>query len=76
MELFGSSAALLNILISPIVIVVYFLRIVSFDKINKRSWIPNLHRTTLDMTFGDMVAWYLTKKYNLRLDVNFKFKAA
>jgi hypothetical protein len=76
MELYDSHAAFLNILILPIVVVVYAIRFLSFGKIDKRNWIPNWHRPTLDMTFGDMVTWYLTGKFDLRSSVKVQLKSA
>jgi hypothetical protein len=76
MELYDSHAAFLNILILPIVIVVYAIKLLSFGKIDKRNWIPNWHRPTLDMTFGDMVTWYLTGKFNLKSAVKIKLDSA
>ena len=76
MELFDSSATVLNLFISPILITVWLIKIFTRGKVNKREWIPNWHRSTLDMTFGDMLTWYLTGKYNLRHSVKVTLKNA
>lgn len=70
-ELFGSGIALLQLLSLPVTIVLWFFKVLTFGKFNpaKLHLLPNFNRVTIDMTFGDMLTWYLTGKYNLRKDV-------
>ena len=77
-ELFGSGAALLTILRLPFTIWFWFLKIISFGKINwtHKQIFADHHRETIDMTFGDMLTWYLTGKYSLRKDVKVKLKTS
>ena len=56
-ELYGSGTVLLKFLLLPIVIVDLFLKL--FRGAGK-SIVPNIHRQTADLTFGDMLTWYLT----------------
>ncbi|MXN91626.1 DUF1493 family protein [Flavobacterium sp. Sd200] len=67
-ELFSPFTTLYYILISPF----WFIKIISYGKINllppKGYW----QRETLDLTFGDMVAWYLHKNFKLRSEINIK----
>lgn len=67
-ELFGSGAALLTL---PFTIVFWLTKLLTFGKIdlNKVNLFPNWQRQTTDITFGDLLTWYLTGKYNLRTDV-------
>ena len=77
-ELFGSGAALGKLLGLPIVIVLWLIKLVSFGKIDwtQKQIFPNWNRETSDMTFGDMLTWYLTQKYNLRKDVRVRLQNA
>jgi hypothetical protein len=64
-ELFDAFTPLYHVLMLPI----WLLKIISSGKINllppKGYW----NRETHDLTFGDMVSWYLTKNFNLRSDI-------
>jgi len=77
-ELFDSSAGFLTLLGFPIVMIAWTIKILSFGKIDwtKKQLFPDWHRQTLDLTFGDMLTWYLTGKYNLRKDIRFRLKNA
>ena len=68
-ELFGSLSAGLWLISLPIVILLWMIRILSIGKIDwtKKQIFPD--RQTLDLSFGDMLTWYLTGKYNLRSEV-------
>lgn len=70
-ELFDSGTVLLMLLSLPFMLVFWLIKIFTFGKINptKVRLFPDLYRQTIDMTFGDMLTWYLTGKYNLRKDV-------
>lgn len=65
-ELFGSIAALGALALLPLRII----KIITFGKINllppKGYW----DREILDLTFGDMVAWYLAKDFKHRSEMN------
>lgn len=69
-ELFSSGPALLNMLLSPILILIRLLKLITFNKIDLNPILPALHRETLDLTFGDMLTWYITGRYNLRKHVS------
>jgi hypothetical protein len=75
-ELFGSSAALLTLISIPIHLVIWLVKVITFGKIDfiKRQILPDWERKTIDLTFGDMVTWYLTGTYNLRQNVYVQFK--
>ena len=70
-ELFGSGAALLKLLTLPFTIVFWIIKLLTFGKVdlNSGNIFPNWQRHTTGMTFGDLLTWYLTGKYNLRTDV-------
>lgn len=67
-ELFDSGTAFLHIILIPL----YIIKFVTFGKLNllppDRYW----HRETSDLTFGDMLTWYLVKDFKHRTDVNIK----
>jgi hypothetical protein len=75
-ELFGSFGSLLNLTILPLIGILWLIKIVSFRKLDLNEVIDkvlgSVHRPTVDLTFGDMIAWYLTRKYCLRTDVKFE----
>ena len=75
-ELFDSSAAFLTLLTLPVSITIWLIKVLTGGKINftKVRLFTNWHRQTLDMTFGDMLTWYLTGKYSLRTDSRFALK--
>jgi hypothetical protein len=70
-ELFGSDAALWTLLGLPIIIILWLIKIFTFGKLDwtQKQIFPDIHRETSDMTFGDMLTWYITGKYTLRKDV-------
>ena len=70
-ELFNSMTSLFQLISIPFMIVFWLIRIVTFGKVNltNTQFYPEYGRQTLDMTFGDMLVWYLTGKYNLRKNV-------
>jgi hypothetical protein len=61
----------LTLLTLPFAIAFWLIKKLTFGKVdlNKANLVPNWQRQTTDMTFGDMLTWYLTGKYNLRTDV-------
>src|SRR5688572_16756349 len=73
-ELFGSGPALLTLLTIPIAIIFWLIRILTIGKVdlNKAGYFPSWHRKTMDMTFGDLLTWYLSGKYCLRSEVKVK----
>ena len=77
-ELFGSGAALLTLLTLPFVIVFWLIKLLTFGKVdmNKAKLFPNWQRQTMDMTFGDMLTWYLNGKYSLRTDIVVRLRNA
>lgn len=70
-ELFGSGIVLLQLLSLPFMLVFWLIKMLTFGKVDPTNLrlLPDLNRETIDMTFGDMLTWYLTGKYNLRKDV-------
>lgn len=68
------TSPLLTLLTLPILVIMLIICILTFRKINlfKVKLIFSWQRQTLDMTFGDMLTWYLTRKYCLRSDARFK----
>ncbi|GGC16091.1 DUF1493 family protein [Dyadobacter sediminis] len=68
------TSPLLTLLTLPILVIMLIICILTFGKINlfKVKLISSWQRQTLDMTFGDMLTWYLTRKYCLRADARFK----
>ena len=77
-ELFDSGAALLTLLTLPLSIVFWLIKVLTFGKVdlNKANLFPNWQRQTTDLTFGDLLTWYLTRKYNLRTDVVVRLRNA
>ncbi|GAB3512870.1 hypothetical protein [Emticicia fontis] len=77
-ELMRPGLGIVNILLLFFFLITWVIKIITFNKIDFTDFqlLPNLHRKTLDMTFGDMLTWYLTGKYSLRTDVNFKIKSS
>ena len=71
-ELYDSNAAFIRLIGLPIFIMAYLLKIISFKKIDmtQKNILPVTTRKTLDMTLGDMLAWRITGKYNLRKQMN------
>ncbi|MFP9112701.1 hypothetical protein ACLI1A_02085 [Flavobacterium sp. RHBU_3] len=67
-ELFGSGSAFLHAIMIPL----YIIKMISFGKINLLPPDRYFHRETSDLTFGDMLAWYLTKEFKHRSDLNIK----
>lgn len=67
-ELFGSSTMFLYLLLSPL----YILKAISFGKVNLLPPAGYWDRETNDLTFGDMITWYLAKDFKLRKDLNIK----
>jgi len=70
-ELFNSGTALITLLLLPIFLLRWIIKLVTFGKIDftGKKLFPDAERQTLDMTFGDMLVWYLTGTYNLRSNV-------
>ncbi len=77
-ELFGSGPALLTLLTLPLSIIIWLIRLLTIGKIDlsKKEIIPDWNRKTTHMTFGDLLTWYLTGKYNLRGNVRVSIKNA
>lgn len=77
-ELFGSGSVLLQIVSIPIYVLLWTLNVLTFGKVNltKKLVIPDWNRQVTDMTFGDLLTWYLSGKYSLRTDINFQLTKA
>ena len=70
-ELFNSGTALLNLLLMPIYILIWLTKLLTFGKVDftDKKLFPSYERQTLDVSFGDLVVWYVTGTYNLRKNV-------
>jgi hypothetical protein len=77
-ELFNSGTALLQLLVLPLRIIFLLIKLFTFGKhdFTSKRLMPNWNRDTIDITFGDMVTWYLTGKYNLRQNVRIELRTA
>ena len=59
-------------LILIILIISFIIRVVTFGKVNlSELQLFSFQRKTLDLTFGDMLTWYISGAYNLRGDVKY-----
>ncbi len=71
--IFDPGIMLYSILIAlPFWIIFWLVRLLTFGHINytQEQIMPSVNRQTLDMTFGDLLVWYLTGKYQLRKEVD------
>ena len=77
-ELFGSGAAFWTLLSMPIALVLWFIKMLTFGKVDwtKKQLLPDWDRETIDMSFGDMLTWYLTEEYKLRKDIVVRLRNA
>jgi hypothetical protein len=77
-ELFGSGTVFLQLISLPFVILIRIVKAVTFGGIDltEKQFVPEWNRQTMDMTFGDMLTWYLTGKYSLRNEIRFVLKNA
>jgi hypothetical protein len=77
-ELFGSEAAFWTLLSLPIVVLLWLVKLLTFGKVDltKEQLLPDWNRETMDMTFGDMLTWYLSGEYKLRKDVVVRLRNA
>lgn len=66
----------IGILLMFIYLIAIVVKAITFSKIDftKFKLMSVRTRQTLDMTFGDMLTWYLMGRYTLRTDVNFILK--
>jgi hypothetical protein len=65
-ELFGSEPVLTNIVIMVIKVVMWLIKILSFKHIrfnNNLQWYRPLDREVSDLTFKQMLTWYLEKDF-------------
>lgn len=67
-ELFDLGTFFLNLLLLPL----YIIKLISLGKINILPPPGYLQRETTDLTFGDMVAWYLVKEFRHRADIEIR----
>lgn len=77
-EIADGEGAILELFFLPITILIWLIRLLSFGRINltKEHKFPDIYRDTLDLSFGDMLTWYLTGKYALRKQVRFQLAGA
>lgn len=75
-ELFGTEAALYNLLRIPIWLPLKIIELLTLNKIkmpNLEFYKPN--REVVDMTFKDMLTWYLVGNYVTSSDVKFNLRS-
>ena len=77
-EIAGSDTAFLELVFLPIRLLIWLIKLVSFGRVDltKDHKFPDIYRDTLDMSFGDLLTWYLTGKYSLRKEVRFQLTNA
>lgn len=76
-ELFGSEAALVKLLTLPVWLPLKTIELFTFNKININK--PNFYkpkREVTDMTFKDLLTWYIERKYSTEKDIKFELKSA
>lgn len=75
-EQFNAGVALLQLLSLPFIVLFKAVTLLSGGMIglNDRSFFPDANRATLDMSFGDLLAWYLSGRYTLRQEVLIRVK--
>lgn len=74
-ELYGSGAALKNLLILSVWLPIRTIELLTFNKIKINK--PDFYqpeRQVADMTFKDLLTWYLEGKYLLAKDVKYEIK--
>ncbi len=74
-EIFHSGIELIYILFFPFFFIIWIIRNIKYDFKNWKTleFYPNWGRraTPLDLTFGDLICWYLTKSSSLRNEFRF-----
>lgn len=77
-EIADGAGAILQLFFLPITILIWLIKLFSSGRINltKEHKFPDIYRDTLDLSFGDMLTWYLTGKFALRRDVRFQMANA
>ncbi len=77
-ELFGSGAVLLTFLTLPVSITILLIRVLTFGKVDftKTQLLPEWNRQTIEMTFGDMLTWYIIGEYSLQAGIRFQLTNA
>ncbi|RYD80124.1 MAG: DUF1493 family protein [Sphingobacteriales bacterium] len=72
-ELFNSGATLWALLSIPLFLLFWTIKFLTFGKLDlmKFKFWPDEDHYKADLTFGDMLTWYLTGKYKLRNEVKF-----
>ncbi len=75
-ELFGNYGWFVFFITLPIWVVYFILKLVTLNKVRiKRPELYSIfYRDTTDMTFGDLITWYVTGKYNTRQEVKLVLK--
>lgn len=72
-EIGSSDNAFLQLVFLPIRLSIWLVKLLSFGRIKlaKDYKFPGDHRDIIDLSFGDMLTWYLTGRYLLRHEVRF-----
>jgi hypothetical protein len=75
-EQFSSGIALLQLLSLPFLLGIWLLKLLTFGKVDytKKAVLPEYNRETPGLTFGDLVTWYIVRKFSLRKDIRFVLK--
>jgi hypothetical protein len=77
-ELFGSGAALVNLLTLSVWLPLKTIELLTFNKIkiDKPQFPVTPDRKVSDLTFKDMLTWYIEKEYNLSDKIKYEIKKA
>ncbi len=75
-ELFGSGAVLKSFLYLILLIPGKIIELVSFQKVNLLNALFKPQREVKDLTFGDMITWYIEKRFVLRSELKYKLNNA
>ena len=73
-EVFNSGIVFIKILLFPFFFLIWITRLALKEKSWKEiEFYPDWGRKTLDITFADMLIWYLTGRYNVRSNIKVTF---
>ncbi|HYH14311.1 MAG TPA: DUF1493 family protein [Flavisolibacter sp.] len=77
-EIADGVGPILHLIFLPITILIWLVKLLSFGRINltKEHKFPDIYRDTLDLSFGDMLTWYLAGRFTLRKEVRFQIANA
>lgn len=75
-EIASGDSTFLELFFLPVKVLIWLIKLCSFGRFDlmKGQNLPDIYRDTLDLSFGDMLTWYLVGKYSLRTQVRFELK--